>query len=164
MPQQNTTDWVPERTEIYFLWFWKLEIPDGGPAEFSFWSEVSSRHATFSLQPSHVRRGNLYDWITGKLTRLRALLKVVTPLKGLEKRITLAFQRSVNLDAQEQWAGLLNAKINLLQAQGVTTHLDLPSWNLGLDHLVKLISVTEIVRFISPFLIHILLLILTGTG
>ena len=35
------------------------------------------------------------------------------PPKDLKKMIILAFQRCVNLDAQEQWTGLGKAKINL---------------------------------------------------
>lgn len=33
--------------------------------------------------------------------------------KGLKKMIILAFQRFVNLNAEEQWTGLAKAKINL---------------------------------------------------
>lgn len=40
------------------------------------------------------------------VTRISAPLRVVTPQRGLKKRITLTFQRCVDLNAREQWAGL----------------------------------------------------------
>ena len=35
----------------------------------------------------------------------RIVNKIMCSLEGLKKRITLTFQRYVNLDAQGQWAG-----------------------------------------------------------
>lgn len=67
---------------------------------------------------------------------------------GVQKE---AFQRGVNLDAQNQGTGWLKAKINLLlkkfYAWGMTSHLDLPLRNLWSGHAVRLLSM-------KPFSIH----------
>lgn len=66
-------------------------------------------------------------------------LRVITPLWGLEKRVIVASQRCVALDALEQWTRLLKAKINLSlgksQPWGVTAHMTCPVRDLWLDHL-----------------------------
>ena len=36
-------------------------------------------------------------------------------LRGLEKEITLTFQRDVTVDAERQWPGSVKVKINLCQ-------------------------------------------------
>lgn len=89
--------WVAERTEICFSWFWKLEIPDG-----VLQSLVSGGSSPPDMPPSHcsphmdfplsARRGNLCDWIMGELTRLCALLRVVTPGRVWERGLLWHFK------------------------------------------------------------------------